>query len=229
MSAGPRQPSIRHTEFEPVSDIFSSFSTLVREKRELEEANRRLELEVRRLERLVYLDPLTGLGNRRHFDAVLESEMARAARRCEPLTLLICDVDRFKSCNDRHGHAAGDRLLVEVGRILTAHCRRGGDLAVRFAGDEFALLLPGVPQAGAAPIADRLRAATRALGFGALRCPHDCRVSISIGGASAVPGSEACEPAALVARADEALYRAKQAGRNRAFFADRGHDTQAGA
>lgn len=204
-------------EIRAVSEPFHELSMLERKNAELENANRQLALDVQRLERLVYLDPLTGLGNRRHFDVVIASELRRAARSSEPLTLLICDVDRFKECNDAYGHDAGDTVLIEVASFLSGLHRRGGDLAVRYGGDEFALLLPGVEVDAAHRFAVELLASV-----GTLRIRHpragDARVTVSIGGGT-FGGCGSCSPTRLVETADDALYRAKRAGRNRTELA----------
>ncbi|HLF09764.1 MAG TPA: GGDEF domain-containing protein, partial [Gammaproteobacteria bacterium] len=201
-------------EIRVVSDTFHELSTLARRNAELEQANRQLELDVQRLERLVYLDPLTGLGNRRHFDVVIASELRRAARTSEPLTLLICDVDRFKECNDAYGHDAGDLVLIEIAGLLGRFHRRGADLAVRYGGDEFALLLPGVEIDAAQRLAAELLATVGTLRIRHPRAGCDARVTVSIGGAT-YEGAGFCSPTRLVGTADEALYRAKRAGRNR--------------
>ena len=125
-------------------DMKQQIMELENRNAELERTNRRLKVEFERAQRLALLDPLTGLGNRRYFDSVVPSELQRAARTGKPLTLFICDVDYFKHFNDSHGHDVGDALLIEVANVLRKFCRRGGDLAIRYAGDEFALLLPGV-------------------------------------------------------------------------------------
>jgi len=195
-------------------DAFAGIATLEARNAELEETNRRLRLDIERLQRLVYLDPLTGLGNRRHFDTVAGSELRRAVRTGKPLSLLICDVDHFKECNDRYGHDGGDRVLVEIAGILRQFCRRGGDLAIRYAGDEFAMLLPGVRPKTAIEFAAGLRAAVRGV---RLDADGGERASMSIGGATFF-GTELCAVAQLVRAADRALYRAKRAGRNRAEF-----------
>lgn len=195
-------------------ELFGGIATLEARNAELEQTNRRLCADIERLQRLVYLDPLTGLGNRRHFDTVAASELRRAVRTGKPLSLLICDVDHFKRCNDRYGHDGGDRVLVHIARILKQFCRRGGDLAIRYAGDEFAMLLPGVRPKTAIEFAAGLRAAVSALVLDAQRGE---RASISIGGATFF-GTEPCPVAHLLRAADRALYRAKRAGRNRAEF-----------
>ena len=185
---------------------------------ELERTNRRLKLEFERAQRLALLDPLTGLGNRRYFDSVVPSELQRAARTRKPLTLFICDVDYFKHFNDSHGHDVGDALLIEVANVLRKFCRRGGDLAIRYAGDEFALLLPDVPRNMAVRFAYNLRIAVQAISS-----------SIAIGASPSAPplvsaaavfrDAEPCTAANLAAVADRALYRAKGAGRNRSVLA----------
>jgi diguanylate cyclase (GGDEF)-like protein len=190
----------------------------VREKQKLEEANRSLRREVARLEQLAYLDPLTRLGNRRRFDDAVPSELSRAARNGEALTLLILDVDRFKECNDKYGHEAGDSLLVQISGVLKRFCRRGGDLAIRYAGDEFALVLPGVARVSAQRIAERAREEIHALSQWHARVPSNDRASVSIGGATSQP-RDSWPSAKLIEAADGALYRAKRAGRNRVEFA----------
>ncbi len=193
------------------------FATLLSRNEELEATNRHLALRLEYLETLALIDPLTGLGNRRHFDACLLSEIRRAAREREPLTLLICDVDRFKECNDVYGHGTGDAVLMGLGRILKRYCRRGGDLAFRYAGDEFALLWPGVSRPAARSAAHEIGAATRDLTTGRPHARAPKFVTLSIGGAT-FEGDRACAPDYLVRVADRALYRAKRAGRDRARF-----------
>jgi diguanylate cyclase (GGDEF)-like protein len=194
-------------------DPFSRISLLEGKNAELEETNRQLQLSVAHLKRLAYLDPLTGLGNRRYFDSIVASELRRSARAGKPLTLLICDIDRFKDCNDAYGHSMGDTVLIEVATVLRQFCRRGGDMAVRYAGDEFALLLPGVTADAAQQIAAGLCKGVQEMpqrGFAA----HP-PVTLSIGG-STFAGELPCKARELVEAADRALYRAKEAGRNRA-------------
>jgi len=197
---------------------FEQISGLEVRNAELEETNRRLQHALERVQRLAYLDPLTGLGNRRYFDSVVPSELRRAVRARKPLTLFICDVDNFKLCNDVHGHDGGDALLIEVAHVLRTYCRRGGDLAIRYAGDEFALLLPGVQRSMAKVFADGLRDAVRRLSvpFGLNRLVDG--VTLSIGGVTLRGGTQPCEAARLVTLADRALYRAKRSGRDRAVL-----------
>jgi len=156
-------------------------------------------------------DPLTGLGNRRAFDEALRG--AVAAPEGGDLSLLLLDIDHFKSINDFHGHQAGDQALRLIGQTI-ASMVRCTDLAARWGGEEFAVLLPGTGRAGALSLAETLRSgiAGRRLSLGG---GQPVAVTVSIGAASFTPGDT---PAAWLARADVALYLAKQAGRDRATF-----------
>lgn len=162
---------------------------------------------------LAECDPMTGLANRRRFDRLLALEWRRAQREHQPLALLMVDVDHFKRYNDRYGHPAGDLCLKRLSVILSEAARRPGDLAVRMGGEEFALLLPNTGLAGAAAIAAGLR---EALTLAAI--PHadgvGGQVTISLGAAVARPHYAELNPGTLVDAADQALYRAKLAGRD---------------
>jgi diguanylate cyclase (GGDEF)-like protein len=153
-------------------------------------------------------DGLTGLPNRRAFDEELAREVARAGRTGGPLAVVVLDVDRFKAVNDRHGHAAGDAVLREVAARAAAAARRG-DLAARIGGEEFALILPSADLAGAAELAERIRAA---IAGSPVHAGEPLAVTASLGCAALAPGEA---PGALLARADARLYEAKRAGRDR--------------
>lgn len=168
-----------------------------------------------RLQRLAAEDGLTGLANRRAFDERLAAELSRTRREHVALSLLLIDVDHFKPYNDLYGHLAGDdslRAVSAVTRRIATH--RGGDFAARYGGEEFAVLLPNTPAAGAAQVAERLREA-----IGELQLPHaaspDGRVTVSIGVAELSPGDNITTAEGMIHRADQALYAAKQHGRNR--------------
>lgn len=164
-----------------------------------------------KLRALTLQDPLTGIGNRRHFDERLVAEVARARRHRWPLALLLIDVDHFKAFNDLHGHPEGDECLRLIARTIAASVRRPGDLAARYGGEEFAVLMPSTTLEGAMEVAHAVRSAVNAK-------PHDtcfAVVTISVGVASGVPPATDPRGEALLRMADRALYEAKRAGRDR--------------
>ena len=178
---------------------------------QLEEANRQLAT-------LSNTDGLTGLANRRHFDAVLRAECARAQRVGLPCAVMMLDVDYFKRYNDRYGHQAGDACLIRVAHALAAGMRRAGDLTARYGGEEFSIVLPNTGADEAYQIAEALRRAIETLAI-AHTTADAGPVTISVGIAIQVPPG-ACDPDTLLRRADAALYRAKEAGRNCVVTAD---------
>lgn len=154
-------------------------------------------------------DALTGLPNRRHFDERLAEEVARAGRHGHPLCLVLADLDHFKDVNDGHGHATGDAVLREVANLLR-RCCRATDIIARYGGEEFALLMPETTLAGAATMAEALRAAIEGHDWAAIQ--PGLRLTMSFGAAQ-IGG--VVEAAPLVSCADELLYLAKHNGRNR--------------
>ena len=163
------------------------------------------------LRHLTQVDGLTGIANRRHFDEVVNSECARVRRSGSVLSVLLVDVDHFKSLNDWAGHQKGDDYLVQIASVLDHTARRQIDLAARFGGEEFAIVLPATELHEAVRIAELLRAQVEGL---ALAHPTSGVLTVSVGVATAT----AANPLGaedLVAAADEALYRAKNKGRNR--------------
>lgn len=177
---------------------------------------RRLEAE---LARLASLDGLTGLANRRSFDAALAREWKRCAQARLPLSVVLLDVDHFKSFNDHYGHQAGDECLRRVAAVVREAVRSNTDLAARYGGEEFVILLPEADEEGVEAVAERLRQEIEALAI-----PHGASaaagpfVTASLGAATAWP-AEGGDPAALLREADKALYEAKRAGRNRVAVA----------
>jgi diguanylate cyclase (GGDEF)-like protein len=172
------------------------------------------------LETLSTTDALTGVANRRRFDQRLHEELQRVRRYDAPLTLLLIDIDYFKRYNDRHGHPQGDRALLAVAQLLAQQARRPGELAARYGGEEFAILLPHADLEIGRAVAERCQAemAQLALPHGASTvAPH---LTLSIGVAQWL-GPDREVAAALLRRADEALYAAKAAGRARSAVATR--------
>ena len=171
-----------------------------------------------RLETMAQQDGLTGVANRRAFDHRLPLALAHAARQKEALSIVLCDVDHFKAYNDHYGHPAGDECLKQVSAALAQSCKRTTDLVARYGGEEFALLLPATPPEGALKVIEAARAE-----LGRLAIPHAGSqtadvVTFSAGLASFVHGRDS-DPREFVKRADEALYRAKELGRNRTISA----------
>jgi diguanylate cyclase (GGDEF)-like protein len=168
----------------------------------------------RELEKLSRQDGLTGIANRRYFDSYLLTEVRRGAREKAPVSLILSDVDHFKAFNDCYGHQAGDDCLRRVAAALSSAGRRPADLAARYGGEEFAMVLPGTALEGAVDVA---KAVSRVIG--GLAIPHarsavDSSVTLSQGIVSLIPDKETtCEH--LIEHADQALYQAKQQGRNR--------------
>ncbi len=188
--------SVRHQMESELSDITAHLAGLLTAHRVLEERNSCL-LHLSRC------DEVTGLYNQRHLMERLDEEFRRARRYTTTLSLLIADVDGFKVFNDSRGHPAGDELLRQIGEAIRRTIR-ASDVAARYGGDEFVILLPQTTEEQAARLAERLRAAIAAL-------PEN--MSVSIGVASLATGIS--EPLELVAEADHAMYRAKALGRNR--------------
>ena len=158
-------------------------------------------------------DGLTGLANRRCFNETLEQEFRRAVRNRQSLSLIMADIDLFKSFNDHYGHPAGDACLRAISAAVQDALRRPGDMAARYGGEEIAILLPETDLAGAVQIVGDMRAAVRSLAIRHEASPHDV-VTLSAGVASWSPGRRNATPAWLVEVADAALYAAKALGRN---------------
>lgn len=171
---------------------------------------------------LARVDGLTGIANRRAFDEALMSELKRSQRTVAPLSLLMIDVDNFKSFNDRYGHLAGDNCLRTIVALIRSALQRPGDIVARFGGEEFAVLLPATDAAGAAAVAERIRSAIAGLSL-----PHEGAamgiVTVSIGVATATGPRDALNPQTLTREADEALYKAKADGRNKVVVCEGGY------
>lgn len=191
----------------------------VRERMAIEQALHRAH---RTLRDLAMTDSLTGLGNRRRLDGVLDQEIRRARRQDYPIALVMMDLDYFKLFNDTYGHPAGDRCLRRVGEVLQATLKRPGDLAVRYGGEEFTLFLPATDREGAAAIVEEVLQAIRHERIEHARTPSGY-VSASAGIAVVRPAQRDITAETLVAAADGALYRAKREGRDRASLVDLDH------
>ncbi len=182
---------------------------------ELDEKNRELELMNKRLRKLSITDGLTELFNHRHIQQLLREEFERSRRTGEPMAVAMLDLDRFKQVNDTYGHQTGDVILYETAKILRETAREI-DMVGRYGGEEFMAILPDTDEEEAARFAERVRNAV------AEHVYHDeateVRMTVSSGVAS-YPQVDADSPDQVVKRADEALYRAKESGRNRVVLA----------
>lgn len=168
-----------------------------------------------RLAHLSTLDELTQLGNRRAFEARLADALQHCRREGHPLSLILCDVDHFKRYNDHYGHLEGDRCLQFVAHVLRSVCQRPLDVATRYGGEEFALILPNTPKSGAMIFAKGLHKLIREQSRPHVQSPLSI-VTLSSGITTVVP-DEGTDAQHLVLRADEALYRAKAMGRNQCY------------
>ena len=171
------------------------------------------------LEQLASLGGLTGIPNRRQFDATLLKEWHRCQRNQQPLSLIVADVDFFKKYNDALGHAAGDRVLQEVAATLRRPAPRPGALVARYGGEEFVLLLPETDATGAQALAEGLQQLLHSKAFAHPNSSLGPWLTMSMGGNTIVPSTTALDPE-FFALADAALYRAKHQGRNQVRWAN---------
>ena len=176
--------------------------------------NERIQGMAEQLERLSFIDGLTGLANRRYFDTSLDKAWRSCLREKAPLTLIMLDVDFFKPYNDSYGHQQGDQALRDLAGLIGAQAVRPQDLVARYGGEEFVVLLPWADETAAGQMAERILAAVRErnMPHASSRCAD--RVTVSAGVVTRIP-TMIDTPASLLAAADEALYQAKRGGRDR--------------
>ena len=202
----------RNGEYLWITGIPSGLLNIVRDISDRKLAEKKLQDAYRAVEELAVTDALTGLANRRRFDQCLATEWRRGMRSHNPLSVLLVDVDLFKSYNDRYGHLSGDACLRLIAETARSVITRPGDLIARFGGEEFAVILPNTLNEGAAAVAVGLCDALRER-----RLQHEGNplgvITVSVGCATITPqfGQHA---ASLVDIADQALYKAKRGGRN---------------
>ena len=171
-----------------------------------------LKLELKNLREEAKTDMLTGLLNRRGFEDAIAPPMAEAQEEIAPLTLIIADIDRFKRINDNYGHLTGDNVLKLISKLLQKHIK-GKDIAGRFGGEEFIMVLPETKLDGGFALAEQIRASLEKMTWQSKSSGKDMgTITISLGVAQFMPGEDLD---ALIARADKALYAAKENGRNR--------------
>jgi diguanylate cyclase (GGDEF)-like protein len=185
----------------------------------LEKANQKLAKANKKLEQLSRVDELTQVANRRHFDETLRQEISKQSRHQSPLTLFICDIDYFKKYNDSNGHLAGDRCLNQVAQSIKSNFTRAGDFVARYGGEEFAVILPNVDKETALMLAERMRVNVENLKLAYESSATSQAITISVGVTSLMPEKNTAMTM-LIARADKALYLAKEKGRNNVRYSE---------
>jgi len=183
---------------------------------QVREKNVQLEQSLKKMEEMAATDALTGLYNRRHFGKALEQSFAEAQRFDHDLACIMIDLDAYKKLNDTYGHQVGDQLLMLAGRVMTAN-KRAMDIAARYGGDEFVLLLPQTSGAEAAAVSGRIREEFFRSSAALLKRDPGVTMSIGIG---SLKGNRPVHADQLLSFADAALYQAKEAGRNRVTVSD---------
>jgi diguanylate cyclase (GGDEF)-like protein len=168
----------------------------------------------KKLEHLSYNDCLTGIPNRRHFNENIDHEWRNGFRFTKPISLIMCDIDFFKSYNDAYGHQKGDECLQKIAKSINDSLKRPRDIAARYGGEEFAILLPETDEKGASLVAEDIYNAVRSLGISHHKSSISELVTISLGVATIIP-TEWLSVTDLITVADQALYLAKLEGRDR--------------
>ncbi len=192
-------------------------SELTKQNLALQKAEAALITANQQLQKVARLDGLTGIANRRSFDEYLEKEWRRLTRTKSPLSLILCDVDYFKYYNDYYGHLAGDDCLRKIAQTIKETVKRSADLVVRYGGEEFAVILPNTSGKNAEKVVELIRTAIHKLHINHSASRVSKYVTMSMGVASVIP-TQVESPQSLIAKADEALYYAKEKGRDRIVF-----------
>ncbi|MBL4681526.1 MAG: sensor domain-containing diguanylate cyclase [Pseudomonadales bacterium] len=164
------------------------------------------------LQELTTIDAVTGIRNRHYFDDMLAQEWGRAIRQKYPITLLLLDIDKFKKVNDTYGHLAGDESLAAVAKAIDSSFNRPSDVVARYGGEEFVVILPYVERSNAGRMAEQVRSCIERLSIHA--DGFEIKLTVSIGQVTLIPVDDMI-PREIIARADQALYKAKSMGRNR--------------
>lgn len=202
----------------PVNPLRLQYTVIAMERiyvmrQRLQKTQRELEVANHALERLSLYDQLTGLANRRSFDNTLERQFALARRNKSPLSLIICDIDYFKIYNDSYGHQQGDNCLIRVAQLIKDQAERPTDLACRYGGEEFTVILPDTGLQGAQQVAEKIRQRVFDSQIPHVGSKVAASVSLSLG--VATYSGQFKVPPEVTKAADHALYKAKESGRNR--------------
>ena len=202
------EKGLTHSAVDYITKPFNQALVRLRVRNQVQIVN-----QLRTIERLSMIDSLTGIPNRRCFDERLRMEWNQAIRENTPVSLLMMDLDKFKNLNDTYGHQQGDVALQVIVQVFPHSFNRPGDFSARWGGEEFVVLLPNTPLAGAVEVAEKIRSDVEQT---KIPCPDGLTINltISIGINSIVPTKD-CSLDKFLSKADKALYAAKQAGRNR--------------
>lgn len=217
IEAGGDDYLTKPVDFTVLGAKMTAMQRIAKMRRKLLDVSSELESANAELKKLVNIDGLTGLANRRYLDKYLRVEIARSMRNKHELSVILCDVDFFKKYNDTYGHLKGDDCLKKVAAAMESMCKRTTDLVARYGGEEFMAILPDTNGENAVLLANKMREAVEALNE-----QHSAsdlgKVTISLGVYSVVPENKE-DSEKLIHKADEALYEAKQTGRNRVQLA----------
>jgi len=195
-------------------DLLKQLATQVAIAIQQSELYQQLQVANQQLQLIASLDSLTSVANRRRFDECLSQEWRRLAREQAPLSLILCDIDFFKTYNDTYGHQVGDECLQQVAKAISDAVKRPADLVARYGGEEFAVILPHTTAAAVVQVAEKIRSGVHALNIVHASSQIRQHLTLSFGVATIVPDQE-FSPSILVTAADKALYQAKAKGRDR--------------
>lgn len=194
----------------------------IKREKELLEISAELKAANKKLEKIALQDGLTGLANRRLFDKTLKDELKRAKRQKNSLALIMADIDNFKAYNDTYGHQQGDQCLKKVASVLADNAKRASDFAARYGGEEFALILPDTAESGAVKVAESIRKDILDLKLEHKNSSVDKYVTLSLGVSSLKTEKEVNQELinSFIKKADQALYQAKENGKNQVVYFD---------
>jgi len=213
IEAGGDDYLTKPVDFTVLSAKMTAMQRIAKMRLKLLNVSKELENANAELKKLVNIDGLTGLANRRHLDKYLRVEVGRSMRNKQELSVILCDVDYFKKYNDTYGHLKGDDCLKAVAKALDVACKRTTDLVARYGGEEFAAILPDTDGENASKLADLMRQAVEDLNQAHSESDLG-KVTISMGVYSSIPESKS-DSEKFLTMADKALYESKQSGRNK--------------
>jgi len=209
--------AVSYMRYKKLAEDFNLKRLILEKNLELEHINKELEMANQKLEKLSQTDSLTGVYNRYMFDRTIKMEWNRCRRNFVPLSLIMIDIDFFKTYNDSHGHIVGDDCIKQVADVLTSFSKRASDIVARYGGDEFALILPYMEKEGALLLAEQIRKSVEEFAICSVNTASQGFLTISAGVNTVIP-TEKMSLENFIEAADSALYKAKES-HNSVFFA----------